>query len=66
MSTDEATKREQWLRIRNSASLDYETTMTTARAMPASAAIKYADLLYRDLHMADQARRMATTRLQEG
>lgn len=49
----------EWLKIHNSASLDYEVVMTTLRALPVSEALKYADRMYDDLYFAYQLRQKA-------
>lgn len=59
-------QREQWLRLHNSAALDYEVTLTTARGLPFETFMKYADRLYADAHMASQARDSAARKIQEG
>lgn len=64
MSTDTASQRKEWLHIYNSAKLDYQVTLGTARALPVAQAIKFADQLYADLHFADQMRRKAARMLE--
>lgn len=65
MSTDTA-QRHEWLKLHNSAALDYEVTMTTLRALPVGEAVRLADRLYADLHIANEVRRKAATMIQEG
>jgi len=48
-------------RFYENASLSYETSLTTLRALPRSTALQYADRIYADLYMADQLRRRAET-----
>jgi len=46
-------------RFRSNASLSYETSLNTLRALPRSTALEMADTIYKDMHMADQLRRRA-------
>jgi hypothetical protein len=65
MNTETASQHREWLKLHNSAELDYEIMMNTARALPVSELLRCADRLYNDLHFADQVRRKAA-RMMEG
>ena len=59
MTMTPQTDRADLLTFRNNASLSYQTSLTSLRAMPRSTALQYADRIYADMHLADQTRRLA-------
>lgn len=65
MNTKIAHRRFEWMRVLESAQMDYDVTMRTAWALPAGEFMRLADRLYADLHVSDQARRKAA-RMMEG